>query len=674
MKVSTTILIILVFTLIGTPAFAGINGNLTGTVSDIYSGEPIPTATVSIPELNLSTVTDSLGRYLIINIPNGFFQVNVSANGYRDKMIIDVYFAPDETVQINMELYPLVLSQPIPETAQDEIRNQPDIPVEDPAIDMMEIDVVPLGSSEGNIHLRGSRAGGDAERMRVLKKVQMSSEIYRAPRPMPRLYPPPPHRSPRFRSQRTGEEYDMFEENVFAEVFMQPLSTFSIDVDAASYTNARRYINDGMLPPKDAVRIEEFINYFKYDYPQPDGKHPFSITTELSDCPWNRDNRLVHIGLQGKISPARYLPPSNLVFLIDVSGSMSDYDKLPLLQSSFRLMTEKLSKRDRIAIVVYSSTAAKVLDSTPGSEKEKITEAIDRLRAGGSTAGAEGIQLAYEVAEDNFIKDGNNRVILATDGDFNVGISDTDELIRFIEGMRDKGIFLTVLGFGTGNIKDEKMEGLADHGNGNYAYIDNILEGKKVLVNELGAMFTIAKDVKIQVEFNPAKVAAYRLIGYENRVLEARDFNDDTKDAGELGEGHSVTALYELQMVGMNETGKRPAVDPLKYQHAVIATDGEFSNEIMTVKLRYKKPDENESRLIVHPVDDKHVALKKSSESFRFAAAVAQFGLLLRGSEYAADASFDNVIELAKSSRGSDGDGLRAEFLRLVEMCMLSHK
>lgn len=688
MKTAITVLFILTFILPGGTSLAGTTGKLIGTITAKTSGDPIPNAKIVLAGKSFGGSTDTDGKFEILNLPPGLYDADISALGYHEMTITEIYIATDRTTELAIEMYLLSEPKPVTEIGFSRKSTKLTIPLADPESapdDMMDVHEQ---KSEGKIHLRGSRAGGDADRIRIQAQTIMAAPSRRAPvagmsksRAGRRMPPPvPPHISPTPRRYppnwlvRTGEEYDQFTENAFEDVFMQPLSTFSIDVDAASYTNTRRYINDGYIPPRNAVRIEEFVNYFNYNYPQPEGDHPFSITTEISDCPWNRDNRLVHIGLQGKVSPERKRPPSNLVFLIDVSGSMRDFDKLPLLKSSFNLMVEKLRKKDRLAIVVYSSSAAKVLESTPGNAKDEILEAITRLNAGGSTAGAEGIQLAYQVAKDNFIRNGNNRVILATDGDFNVGISDTDELVKFIEEKRDDGIFLTVLGFGTGNIKDDKMEGLADHGNGNYAYIDNILEGKKVLVSELGGMFTIAKDVKIQVEFNPAKVVSYRLIGYENRALEARDFNDDTKDAGELGEGHSVTALYELQMVGMEETGRRPAVDPLKYQKAVIATSGEFSDEIMTVKLRYKKPDRDKSRLIVHPVIDKQVALRKSSENFRFAAAVAEFGLLLRESEYAADASYDNVIELVKSSRGSDKDGLRAEFLRIVETSMLLQK
>lgn len=463
------------------------------------------------------------------------------------------------------------------------------------------------------------------------------------------------------------ETYDRIEENSFQSVSNNPLSTFSIDVDAASYSNVRRFINEGRLPPQDAVRIEELINYFNYEYPQPEGDRPFSITTEISQAPWNSTHRLVHVGLQGKKLVTENLPPSNLVFLIDVSGSMAEPNRLPLIKSAFRLLVDELRASDRVSIVVYAGSAGVVLPPTPGNQKDKILDAIEQLEAGGSTAGGEGIQLAYNLAKDNFIKSGNNRVILATDGDFNVGVSSDSELVRLIEQKREQGIFLTVLGVGTGNLQDAKMEKLADKGNGNYAYIDNILEAKKVLVKEMGeTLLAIAKDVKIQVEFNPAKVQGYRLIGYENRLLRNEDFKDDKKDAGELGAGHSVTALYEIIPVGVKSNVKLPDVDSLKYQKPVKQATAE-SNEVMQVKLRYKEPDQTTSQLLTSPVVDRGLKLEDASANFKFSAAVAAFGMLLRDSQYKGNANLDEVLKLAGQSQGDDLDGYRAEFIRLVD-------
>ncbi len=465
------------------------------------------------------------------------------------------------------------------------------------------------------------------------------------------------------------EDYDNIVENRFLAATQNPLSTFSIDVDKAAYANVRRYLDNGTLPPAGSVRIEEMVNYFKYDYPQPDNDVPFSVNTEISSCPWNSQHQLIQIGLQGKEIATGNLPLSNLVFLVDVSGSMEDYNKLPLVKASMNMLVDKLRENDRVAIVVYAGNAGLVLPATSGNSKTKIKEAIDNLEAGGSTAGGEGIRLAYKTAKENFIKNGNNRIILATDGDFNIRATSDDELVRMIEQERKSGVFLSVLGFGMGNYKDNKMQQLADKGNGNHSYIDNISEAKKVLVNEFGGtLFTIAKDVKIQVEFNPSKVLAYRLVGYENRMLAAEDFNDDMKDAGELGSGHTVTALYEVIPVGVKDEFTK-TVDPLKYQvnDRKIAVN---SNEMMTIKLRYKKPDSDVSRLINHPVIDNATDLKNTTDNFRFSAAVAEFGLLLRNSEYKQQSSFNQVISLAKSSKGFDEEGYRDEFIKLVQSAM----
>ncbi len=469
--------------------------------------------------------------------------------------------------------------------------------------------------------------------------------------------------------------YSTIVENEFHQVTKAPLSTFSIDVDAASYSSLRSFLNNGQQPPVDAIRIEEMINYFDYDYPQPTTKHPFEVITEISDCPWNQQHRLVHIGLQGKTIATDNLPPSNLVFLIDVSGSMSAANKLPLLQASINLLVNQLRKEDKVAIVVYAGAAGVVLPATKGTDKQKIVEAMNKLQAGGSTAGAAGIHLAYKIAKENFVKDGNNRVILATDGDFNVGQSSEEALVQLIEKERKSGVFLTVLSFGNGNYQDHKMQELADRGNGNHAYIDNILEAKKVLVNEFGGtLFTIAKDVKLQIEFNPAKVQSYRLIGYENRLLAAEDFNNDLKDAGELGAGHTVTALYEVIPTGVKSTFL-PSVDPLKYQeNPTPKVTAKETKEIMTIKLRYKQPDGNKSQLIEKPIIDQQIALKKMSDNFRFSAAVAEFGLLLRASKFKNTASFAQTIQLAKGGKGIDDNGYRAEFIRLVEMAELMNK
>ncbi len=460
------------------------------------------------------------------------------------------------------------------------------------------------------------------------------------------------------------EEYDGIEENIFHRPTDKPLSTFSIDVDAASYSNVRRFLNLGQKPPKDAVRIEEMINYFTYDYEGPDDDHPFSIHTSYGNAPWNENHLVAHIGLQGKRIDVNELPPSNLVFLIDVSGSMSAQNKLPLLKSSMKMLVNEMRPNDKISIVVYAGAAGLVLPPTGGENKAAIVNALEKLQAGGSTAGGAGIQLAYKVAKEQFVEGGNNRIILATDGDFNVGPSSNGEMQRLIEEKRNQGIFLTVLGFGMGNYKDSKMEILADKGNGNYAYIDNIQEAKKVLVTEFGGtLFTIAKDVKIQVEFNPAEVQAYRLIGYENRKLRDEDFNDDTKDAGELGSGHTVTALYEIIPVGVkSEFGS--SIDPLKYQD--VTPINKARGEMLTVKFRYKQPDGDKSRLIVRTLSKGD--LNPADKNLQWASAVAGFGMLLRDSEFRGDLTFDKVLTQAKASIGNDDYGYRSEFIKMVEV------
>ncbi len=460
-----------------------------------------------------------------------------------------------------------------------------------------------------------------------------------------------------------GEKYAEIDENPFLETSRAPLSTFSIDVDTASYANVRRYLNDGSLPPKDAVRIEELINYFEYDYPTPVGDAPFSVTTEIAAAPWNRQHRIISIGLQGKKVALDNVPPSNLVFLLDVSGSMNDARKLPLLKDALRILVNQLTSKDKVAIVVYAGKSGLVLPSTSADKKGEILNALNNLNAGGSTNGGQGIQLAYKVAQDNFISGGNNRVILATDGDFNVGLSSDDELVRMIEHNRTSGIFLSVLGFGSGNTNDSMMEKLADKGNGNYAYIDSQEEARKALGSQAaGTLYAIAKDVKIQVEFNPAKVAGYRLIGYENRLLANRDFNDDRKDAGEIGAGHSVTALYEIIPAGQKV--ENDGIE-LKYGQ-VQPSDSNFNDEVLTVKLRYKEPDSSTSKLLSQGLIDRESSIENASENLRFATAVAEFGLLLRDSRYKGTASFRNVTDLAGGALGNDLRNYRNEFLNLV--------
>jgi Ca-activated chloride channel family protein len=462
-----------------------------------------------------------------------------------------------------------------------------------------------------------------------------------------------------------GERYAEISENPFLEAARAPLSTFSIDVDTASYSNVRRFLNQGTLPPKDAVRIEEMINYFEYDYPQPAGDLPFSVNTEVAACPWNAKHKIVQIGLQGRKVSLDNVPPSNLVFLVDVSGSMASPDKLPLLKQGLKTLVNQLSYKDRVAIVVYAGASGLALPSTSAENKDEIMAALDNLEAGGSTNGGQGIKLAYRVAQDNFIANGNNRVILATDGDFNVGLTGDSELVSMIEQKRKSNIFLSVLGFGSGNLNDSMMEKLADKGNGNYAYIDTQEEARKALGGQVaGTLYTIAKDVKIQVEFNPAKVAGYRLIGYENRLLASQDFNDDRKDAGEIGAGHTVTALYEIVPAGQRV--ENPGVDELRYGK-VEPSDTKFNAELLTVKLRYKEPDGDQSKLLTMGLLDNNKPFENASENLRFASAVAGFGMLLRDSNYKGDTNFGGIWQIANSARGNDLKNYRNEFLELVE-------
>jgi Ca-activated chloride channel family protein len=469
------------------------------------------------------------------------------------------------------------------------------------------------------------------------------------------------------RAYDNNESYGKITENTFINPTSTPLSTFAIDVDAASYSNVRRFINSGQLPPKNAVRIEEMINYFHYNLPEPvDGK-PVAIQTELGQAPWNPQHQLVRISLKAKNVKTDKLPPSNLVFLIDVSGSMEQDNKLPMVKTSMKMLVDQLRPIDNVAIVVYASEVGVKLESTPADQKEKIKAAIDRLGAGGGTAGGEGIKLAYQIARQKFIKGGNNRIVLATDGDFNVGPSSNKDMEQLIEEQRGSGVSISIFGFGRGNLKDSKMERMADKGHGNYAYIDNITEATKSMVAEFGGtLFTVAKDVKLQVEFNPAKVQAYRLLGYEDRLMAKEDFNNDSKVAGDMGVGHTVTALYEIIPVGVKDSFA-PGVDPLKYQKPVEGKHVNNSSDLMTIKFRYKQPDADVSKMEWVTVSDNPLSANKTSDDFRFAAAVAEYGLLLRNSQFKQNAKFDQLITLAKGAKGKDDDGYRAEFIRLAE-------
>jgi len=468
--------------------------------------------------------------------------------------------------------------------------------------------------------------------------------------------------------QSGGEQYNSITENDFQDARKNHISTFSIDVDGASYANLRRYLNSGSRPPRDAVRIEEMLNYFDYQYTKPSGAHPFEIHTELAPCPWNPENKLLLIGMQGQDIDQEQLPPSNLVFLVDVSGSMASPEKLPLVQQSLKMLVDYLRPTDRVSIVAYAGMSGEVLPSTPGSDKATIISAIERLSSGGSTAGAEGILKAYENARKNFLPRGNNRVILCTDGDFNVGVSSEEELVKLIEKERESGVYLSVLGYGTGNYQDGKMQSLANKGNGNHAYIDQLSEAKKVLVNEFGGtLFTIAKDVKLQLHFNEKHVAAYRLIGYENRLLAREDFNDDTKDAGELGAGHRVTALYEITPSG------KPFPLPATLDSSLVSVEAPDTTvqlnaeDLMVVQLRYKKPRGHEaSQLLEYHLNAAALRNTKMSENFALAAGIAEFGLVLRDSKYKGKASLANAKALVQQSLPMDLNGYRQELLRLI--------
>ncbi len=507
-----------------------------------------------------------------------------------------------------------------------------------------------------------------------LSQVVVAGRVSRAERPsasaayvMVPSSPPPQEQRGAYRTGGDREQYDRINDNPFLAVKGNALSTFSIDVDRASYGNMRRYLNEDRLPPVDAVRIEELVNYFPYSLQEPRGKDPIAITTEVAPAPWQTKHQLVRIALQARRIDVDKLPPNNLVFLIDVSGSMSSYDKLPLVKESLRLLVNQMREQDHVALVVYAGSAGLVLPSTSGAEKAVIMQAIDRLESGGSTAGGAGLELAYRTAREHFLREGNNRVILATDGDFNVGPSSDAAMERLIEDKRRDGTYLTVLGFGTGNIQDAKMEKLAKVGNGNYAYIDNISEARKTLVREMGAtLVTVANDVKLQVEFNPAAVRAYRLIGYENRLLRNEDFADDQKDAGDIGAGHTVTALYEVVPVGVENTVTVRDADSLRYVANATERTTSAGGELLFVKLRYKQPGAARSELLTHPVRTASRETRTSAD-FRFAASVAAFGMLLRGSEYKGATTAADVLQLARGAVGDDDGHFRAEFVQLVE-------
>lgn len=577
-------------------------GTVVGTVMSAETGSPVENAFVRVHYIPIGGHVDKTGAFEISDVPAGKRTLEARAKGYKTKEK-RVRVRPGKETTVHFELNP------------------------------------------------GTQTSEDIEFSAALDLDSQGA-------------------GPRRIADRNTEDYARIETSDFRAVSDHPLSTFAIDVDGASYTNVRRFIREGEAPPKDAVRIEEFLNYFQYDYPAPtdESAHPFSVFLEAGEAPWRGNHDLVHIGLQGRRVPVAERPPSNLVFLVDVSGSMRSRRKLPLLKRAFRMLADQLRPQDRVAIVVYAGSSGVVLESTPGSETDSIKQSIERLQAGGSTAGAEGIRKAYAVAEEHFIEDGINRVVLATDGDFNVGVSSDAQLQRLVEEKRDGGTALTVLGFGTGNLKDNKMETLANHGNGNYYYIDSASEARRVLVDQLGSTLqTIAKDVKVQVEFNPAEVRAYRLIGYVNRELEDEAFADDSTDAGELGAGHSVTALYEVIRQGVATDVEVPTTGELKYQNEP-EPDGNAvaSDELLTVKLRYKQPDGDTSQLLTRPLSTSALD-KEVSRDYYFAAAVAGYGMLLRDSKHKGTLTLDDVRILAEEGRGSDPRGTRAGFISLIE-------
>lgn len=608
MKTKTTILILILLTstLINLYAQTHVNGYVTNEQNN-----PIKGAIVTLKGMHTGTRTDSTGFYELKSVKD----INQLIFSFPGMKTLDVQINDQKTVNVTMVL----------ETILEENDEG------------MNISISNMAIAPRSMH-KSKQVSGTAMMM-------VADQSY---------------------INHNTEDYSAIHESGYRDVITNPLSTFSIDVDRASYANIRRFLNMGQLPHKDAVRVEEMINYFEYNYPEPENNEPINIITEYTTCPWNEKHNLVSIGLQGKHIETDRLPASNLVFLLDVSGSMNAANKLPLVKSSMKMLVNNLRAQDKVAIVVYAGAAGVVLESTPGSNKQKIIEALDNLSAGGSTAGGAGIQLAYKIASENFIKGGNNRIILGTDGDFNVGQSSDAAMERMVEQQRDNGIFLTVLGFGMGNYKDNKLETIADKGNGNYAYIDNSQEAHKVFIKEFGGtLFTIAKDVKLQVEFNPQIVKAYRLIGYENRALQNEDFNNDKIDAGELGAGHTVTALYEI--VPANSDEKVLDVDDLKYQKIKAKKNGSHSNEVLTVKIRYKDPDENKSKLIQQELIEQKSKIVNASENLKFSSALVQFGMLLRNSEYKGNSDVENTLILANSGKSTDNEGYRAEFIRLIK-------
>ncbi len=669
-------------------------GGVKGVVTDSSTGEPIVGAVIQAmigDSMGGGTLTDIDGRFYLAPLPKGMYKLCIKYIGYLTDSITGVLVDTNIVAGLTAKLVP---------AGPTSLRAIAIIHYKVPLVDYFspganstyraeQIRKLPTHSVQtvaGNFQIQGGRTDGNQI---IVDGVQVNGSNYNVPASaidqqevMPSglsaKYENPDGgfvvqgNTPAIEQNAKPQQYDpsipeyrKIIENEFMNVNANPLSTMSVDVDRASYSNIRRFLDNGELPPPDAVRIEEMINYFDYDYTQPQGKDPVAINTELITCPWNTDNLLLRISIQAKKIDMGQLPPSNLVFLIDVSGSMESPERLPLLVAGMKLLVNNLRPIDRVSIVTYAGNAGLALPPTSGANKQKILDVLDQLEAGGSTAGGAGIKLAYKIATENFIKGGNNRVLLATDGDFNVGVSSDNELEDLITEKRKSGVFLTCLGFGDDNYKDAKMEMMADKGNGNYDYIDNLQEAQKTLVSEFGGtLFTVAKDVKAQIEFNPAKVQGYRLIGYEDRLLNEEDFKDDIKDAGDMGSGHVVTILYELIPAGIKSNQMRN-VNELKYQSR---NNEAFGSELATVKFRYKKPDGDTSTEITHTIANDVVSTNSISENTRFASAVAMFGMLLRDSKFKGSANYNTVLSIADAGKSFDKEGYRGEFIRLVKI------
>ncbi len=620
---------------------ASISGMVTSN-----SGEPLLSATVALYKngvLLTGTLTDLNGKFQLLNLDTGTYQIEVAYVGMQTSRMDNIHLSEQEHKSILIKLNEGITLETITVT--------------DYCIPLLQHNFDRSNATTGSI--RGSRSHATNYYIDGIRITGANPpEHINYPN---RVYPSPS-------SPSHTEDYDAIQENRFRRTRDEPLSTFSMDVDAASYTNIRRYLRNGHLPPKDAVRIEEMINYFEYDYPQPLGTDPVSITDQIGPCPWNTAHYLLQIGLASQKIDVDSLPPANLVFLIDVSGSMNTWNKLPLLKKAFRLLAQQIRFIDQVSIVVYAGAAGLVLPPTTGRQKELILAAIDRLESGGSTAGGAGLKLAYQTARNNFIGQGNNRVILATDGDFNVGLSSDAEMVRLIEKERESGVFLSVLCFGAGNYKDNKMQKLADAGNGNHFYIDQVEEAKRVFVQEFGStLFTIAKDVKLQVEFNPSQVEGYRLIGYENRLLNHEDFDDDQKDAGDMGAGHTVTALYEIIPAGLTNDPSLAQTSKLRYQWRTPNTRS-LMLEMATVKFRYKHPNQKTSQLFTHTIQPGIKPTQGVNQDFQWATIVSGFGLLLRDSEWKGHLTYTMLREYIAKSNIPKSDPFRNELLELIDL------